>query len=147
MEALSPSVITRLLRAVYAIEFLIALIATLDFWREVGGGTHLDLMPWMWKFVLSVGMAAAIVKLTAASVEPRSRTVLVWGLVVALFLMAGGLVTYYYHLNEPLDGDEEGAALTAATVDCHPRLLTGRSISRESRWQAGRRLAPGEDRL
>ncbi len=120
MGALTPPVITRLLRAIYAIEFLIALIATLDFWREVGGGTHLDLMPWLWKFVLSAGLAVAIVKLTAASVEPRSRGVMVWGLVVALFLLAGGLVTYYYHLNEPIDEDEEGIALTAAMVDYRP---------------------------
>ena len=103
----------RLLSVLYAIEFLVALVAGLEVWREVGGQAHLDLMPWFFKFVLAFGLAAAVVKLTAVSVTEGSRRILIWSTIVALFLLAAGLITYYYHLNEPLDGDEETASLTA----------------------------------
>lgn len=98
----------RLLRVVYAIEFLMALLAIFEVWREVGGQGHLDLMPWYWKFFVGTGLAAAIVKVTATG----HRRIL-WAGVVLLFLICAGLVTYYYHLNEPLDGDEE-TQMTAA---------------------------------
>jgi len=104
----------RLLRVVYAIEFLMALVATLDVWREVGGQGHLDLMPWYVKFFLAVGLSGAVVKLTAVSVGGCRRGLFLWASIVVLFLVAGGLVTYYYHLNEPADGEEEGTTLTAS---------------------------------
>lgn len=101
----------RLLRVVYAIEFLMALIAIFEVWREVGGQGHLDLMPWYWKFFVSTGLAAAIVKVTATG----HRRIL-WAGVVLLFVICAGLVTYYYHLNEPLDVDEETQMTAAGQV-------------------------------
>jgi uncharacterized membrane protein YadS len=103
----------RLLRVLYVIEFLVALVAALEVWREVGGQAHLDLMPWFFKFLLAFGLAAAVVKLTAVSVREARSRVLIWSAIVALFLIAAGLVTYYYHLNEPLDSDEETTSFTA----------------------------------
>ncbi len=103
----------RLLRVVYAIEFLMALVAVLEVWREVGGQSHLDLMPWFFKFFLACGLAGAIVKLTAVSLAEGGRRTWLWGAIVALFLIAAGLITYYYHLNEPLDSDEETTSFTA----------------------------------
>ena len=101
----------RLLRVVYAIEFLMALIAIFEVWREVGGQGHLDLMPWYWKFFVSTGLAAAIVKVTATG----HRRIL-WAGVVVLLLIYAGLLTYYYHLNEPLDVDEETQMTAAGQV-------------------------------
>lgn len=106
----------RLMRVVYAIEFLMALVATLEVWREVGGQGHLDLIPWFTKLFLAIGLAAALVKVTAASVEPHPGRTALWALVVFLFLVTGGLVTYYYHLNEPLD-EEESTTLTAGWME------------------------------
>lgn len=109
----------RFLRVVYAIEFLMALVAVLEVWREVGGQSHLDLMPWFFKFILAVGLAGAIVKLTSVSLAERGRRTWIWSAIVALFLVAAGLITYYYHLNEPLDGDEETTSFTAVIGLAH----------------------------
>lgn len=93
-----------------------AVMATLEFWSEVGGQSHLDFMAWWWKFGLSLGMAAAVVKLTAVSARPgglASRAAALWLLVIGLILFTGGLVTYYYHAHEPLDESDEDPALRA----------------------------------
>ena len=36
----------RYLRLAYATQFLIAVIAVFTLWSQVGGQSHLDLMPW-----------------------------------------------------------------------------------------------------
>jgi len=96
-------------RLFYAIEFLIALIATFEVWSQVGGQGHLDMMAWYWKLGLGVGIAFATVKATAAAVsQPRiwnGRT-LRWVSVILALSLACGAVTYYYHLNEPPPEDE-----------------------------------------
>ncbi len=51
----------KLLRLVYAFEFLIALIAIFTAWSEIGGQAALDLMHWGWKLGLSIALAFAIV--------------------------------------------------------------------------------------
>jgi hypothetical protein len=104
------------LRLLYAIEFLIALIATYTVWSQVGGQYHLDLMAWYWKLGLGAGVAFAAVKATAAAVAGQrawnSRTLKWISLIIALSL-ACGAVTYYYHLTEP-PADEEDQQDTAA---------------------------------
>ena len=99
---------------VYAIEFLVALVATLSVWREVGGQYHLDLMPWYVKALLTPALAATVVKLTAASVEEHRRKRIIWTWAVIFLLITGGLVTFYYHLNEPLDEEDEGSTLSTS---------------------------------
>jgi hypothetical protein len=104
---------TRLLRAAYTIEFLVALVATLEFWSQVGGQNHLDLMPWWWKALLSMAMATAVVKLTMA-VHPRHA--LRWLLVVIGLLIGGGITTYYFHLYEPQDEETDEDAPTPTSL-------------------------------
>jgi hypothetical protein len=105
------------LRLLYTIEFLIAIIATYTVWSQVGGQYHLDLMAWYWKLGLGAGVAFAAVKATAAAVTGQrawnSRTLKWISLIVALSL-ACGAVTYYYHLTEP-PADEEDQEDTAPT--------------------------------
>jgi hypothetical protein len=97
------------LRLFYAVEFLIALIATFTVWSQVGGQYHLDLMAWYWKLGLGTAIAFAAVKATAAAVAGtrawNSRT-LKWISIILALALACGAVTYYYHLTEP-PADEE----------------------------------------
>jgi hypothetical protein len=97
-----------ILRLAYATQFLIALIAVFLLWSEVGGQSHLDLMPWHFKLALGAGAAFAVVKATAAAVShehPWNGRTLRWlGIMVAL-LVGCGLASYYCHMY--LEGDDE----------------------------------------
>src|SRR5208282_5439383 len=95
-----------LLRIAYMFEFLLALIATLELWSEVGGQGHLDLMPWYTKLGLTLGMALVTVMGTVSAVSHQrawnAKTVAC--LMLALMLAAGMAgATYYYHLHESED--------------------------------------------
>ena len=57
------------LRLAYATQFPIAVIAVYVLWSQVGGQSHLDLMPWYVKLGLGAGAAVAVVKATAAAVS------------------------------------------------------------------------------
>jgi hypothetical protein len=98
------------LHLLYAIEFLIALIATFTVWSQVGGQGHLDMMAWYWKLFLGLGISYATVKATSAAVAARrtwnSRT-LRWISVILALALACGAVTYYYHITEPPDEQDE----------------------------------------
>jgi len=106
-------------RLFYAIEFLIALIATYTVWSQVGGQGHLDLMAWYWKLFLGGGIAYATVKATAASVANKrvwnGRT-LKWLSVILALSLACGAVTYYYHMTEPPADDEEDPSPTQTAL-------------------------------
>jgi hypothetical protein len=69
-------------------------------------------MYWPWKFGLSVAAAALITGITAdlarGSGTVTRRAVLFGSLLIATIVLAG-VVTYYYHLNEPPDEDQENA--------------------------------------
>ena len=110
----------RLLRVVFAIEFLLAIMAVFTVWREVGGSGHLDSMHWYWKAVIGLPAAYAFVRLTVAWVDTaanRRRRMLAWLIVLGALIVAAGLLTYYTHLNEPLDEDEEDpGTITPAAV-------------------------------
>jgi hypothetical protein len=100
----------RFLRIVYAAEFLLALIAVFTAWSQVGGQGHLDLMAWYLKLSLGLAMAYAIVRATsAASGEERgwNGKTLRWIGVLALLAAVAGVITYYYHLYEPSDEEED----------------------------------------
>lgn len=107
----------RILRVVYAIEFLVALVATLSVWREIGGQYHLDLMPWYVKGLLTLTLALTVVKLTAVSAGGQRRRTVIWAWALVFLLLAGGCITFYYHLNEPLDEEEEGSTLSTSLID------------------------------
>ena len=98
-----------LARLLYIIEFFLALLAILALWSQAGGQTHLDLMPWHLKLALGLAMAAASVKATAAAVGNHrawNRFTIAWLAIVVLLGIVMGMITYYYHLNEPRDEDD-----------------------------------------
>jgi hypothetical protein len=102
----------RLLRPFLILVFLIALEVVFTFWSQVGGQYHLDLMYWPWKFGLGLAAAALITGITAdlarGSGALTRRIVLFWSLLIATVVVAG-VVTYYYHLNEPAEEDQDTA--------------------------------------
>jgi hypothetical protein len=89
------------LRLAYATEYLIAMIAVYVLWSQVGGQSHLDLMPWYFKLGLGAGAALAAVKATEAAVSEErtwnSRT-LKWFGITLLLLVGCGLASYYAHI-------------------------------------------------
>ena len=96
-------------RFAYIAEYLIAVIAVFVLWSQVGGQSHLDLMPWYVKLGLGAGAALAIVKATAASVaqdNPWSSRTLKWCGILAVLLIACGLASYYCHLYLEDDGTD-----------------------------------------
>jgi hypothetical protein len=122
------------LRLAYAVEFLLALIAILSLWSQVGGQGHLDLMPWYTKLVLTAGLGVAVVGGTAAAVAGERA----WNAKTAAYLLLGlslaammGAVTYYYHVHENDEDDTSAGDSGVATSLWVPppvlpnRLLTG----------------------
>jgi hypothetical protein len=91
-----------ILRLAYSTQFLIALIAVFVLWSQVGGQSHLDLLPWPVKLVLGLAAAFGVVRATAASVSGdhpwNGQTVRWLGLTLAV-LAACGYASYYAHLN------------------------------------------------
>jgi hypothetical protein len=105
-----------ILRLAYSTLFLIALLAVFVVWSEVGGQTHLDLMPWYLKLGLGVGAAFACVKATAAAVGGGNAwnggTLKWFGILLAL--AAGcGLASYYVHVYGETDEQDEEDSVTS----------------------------------
>jgi hypothetical protein len=100
------------IRLVYVCEYLLALLAVFTAWSEIGGQASLDVMPWGWKFGLGAGLAAAIVGYTVAIVSADSLWTLRsarWLTAVCVLLLAIGIVTYYYMLqDETVEPDDSG---------------------------------------
>jgi hypothetical protein len=99
-----------ILRLAYTTQFLIALIAVFVLWSQIGGQGHVDLIPWYIKLGLGAGSAFAIVKATVAAVsrEPawNGGTLKWFGIMLAL-LIGCGLVTYYVHIYDESDEDQD----------------------------------------
>jgi len=117
------------LRLAYTFEFLLALNAVLSLWSQVGGQGHLDLLPWYAKLVLVTAFAWCVVGFTASIVEQSSawtsRSVR-WFSGMLLIALAMGLITFYYHLHEVPDEQDNGDA-TSTSVRI---ALPGGSIKR-----------------
>jgi hypothetical protein len=123
----------RLLHVLYAIEFLLALLAVYTVWGEVGGQIHLDDMAWYWKAVVGFPAAFATVRLTlalASDSPKRRRRVIAWILVLVLLAVCAGLLTYYYYLNEPQDENDNPGATTPAAVRGVDRRAAGACFTR-----------------
>jgi len=113
---------SRLIRPLLVFEFLIAIEVWLTFWSQVGGQYDLDLMFWPWKFGLTVAAAWLTTAITAelfrgAPEKPGALTrrgIIYAALLFAVIAMAG-VVTYYYHMNEPADEDNGGDAPATQT--------------------------------
>jgi len=99
-----------ILRLAYATQFLIALMAVFVLWSQVGGQSHLDLMPWYLKLGLGAGAAWAVVNATAAAVSHEhawnGRTLKWFGILLVL-LLGCGLASYYCHLYLEDQGDDQ----------------------------------------
>jgi hypothetical protein len=110
------------IRLAYAIEFLLALIAVVLLWTEVGGQGHMDLLPWYSKLSCVLAFAWCCVRFTAGMVEqPQTwnRRTIGWlaGMLIIGVTMAG--ITFYYHLHEvPDETDTEDA--TSASLFVSP---------------------------
>jgi hypothetical protein len=121
-----------LLRLAYTTQFLIALIAVFVLWSEVGGQSHLDLMPWYLKLGLGAGTAFAGVKATAAAVgreRPWNGQSLKWlGVMIAL-LVGCGLASYYAHLNEETDEEDQPEASSLSSEVLNQPYMRARSDS------------------
>jgi preprotein translocase subunit SecG len=99
-----------ILRLAYTTLFLIALLAVFELWSQVGGQTHLDLMPWYIKLVLGTGAAFATVKAAAAAVSGEkawNRRTLRWTAILIVLLVFCGLASYYVHLYGEQDNDDD----------------------------------------
>lgn len=112
-----------MLRIAYSIEFLIALIAIFTVWSQVGGQPHLDLMPWYVKFAIAFAAASACVKSTSVIIASEVASERIWTGVTLRWLLAlfaimllAGAVTYYYHLTEPAEPDDNEAVFTSALL-------------------------------
>src|SRR5579875_424678 len=116
----------KLLRLVYAFEFLFALVAIFTAWCEIGGQTTLDLMSWGWKLGISLSLAASIVAFTAAIVSedsfwtPRSAR---WLAVILVLLGGIGVVSYHYPLQVPTAEPEENGAVSLLFPGAAPDSL------------------------
>lgn len=113
------------LRWAYALEFLIAIMAIITLWGEVGGEGHLDLIPWYTKLAAILGWSWCIVGLTAGAVEQKkfwNKRTIRWLLGVILLTAAMGGVTYYYHLHEEPDdnGDDTSANAVSNVTPGNP---------------------------
>ena len=99
-----------LLRLAYSTQFLIALIAIFILWSQVGGQTHLDLLPWHVKLALACAAAYCIVRATMAAVGNErgwnAQSAAWLGLTVAVLVVCG-MASYWAHVNlEETDGDD-----------------------------------------
>ena len=120
-----------LVRLAYVSEFLLALIAVLMLWSQVGGQGHLDLMPWYDKLSLSVALALVTVLGTrSATVHERAWNARTIAFLLMAVLIAGAMaaLTYYYHLHEE-DDEEEGGSNVATVVREAPLPYSRGSIT------------------
>jgi hypothetical protein len=117
-----------ILRLAYTTLFLIALLAVFELWSQVGGQTHLDLMPWYIKLVLGLGAAFATVKAAAAAMggeKAWNRHTLRWIGILAALLVCCGLASYYVHLYGEEDDDEDQPQQSVSrvvTANLQPQL-------------------------
>src|SRR5215470_336970 len=115
-----------LLRLAYSTLYLIALICFFFVWSEVGGQSHLDLLPWWTKLGLALATSFTVVRAASSAVsgeKPWNGQTLKWlGLTVVLGV-ACGLATYYAHtyLEETDEPDSEtDSAISRLVVPPQP---------------------------
>jgi len=114
-----------ILRLAYITQFLIAIIAVFELWSQVGGQSHLDLMPWYLKLGLGAGAAFAAVQATVAAVSRQPAwnggTLKWFGITVAL-LIGCGLASYYYHVYGETDEEDQQDSQTSSLLFRAPVL-------------------------
>ncbi|HVW84862.1 MAG TPA: hypothetical protein VHB50_09280 [Bryobacteraceae bacterium] len=137
---------SRFLRPLLVFEFLIAVQVVFTFWSQVGGQYHLDLMFWPWKFALSLAAAFLVTAITANLARANgalTRRSWLYVTLLLLTMVVAGVVTYYYHLNEPVDEDQdqgdEQTAITKIEREYHnPYALAGNPHLHSARFGSAR---------
>jgi hypothetical protein len=108
-----------LLRLAYATQLMIALIAVFVLWAQVGGQSHLDLMPWYLKLALGGGAAIAAVRATMFAVSGATAWnggTLKWiGILIAL-LIGCGLASYYFHMYAENQDEQDDESVTSQLI-------------------------------
>ena len=108
-----------ILRLAYSTQFLIALMAVFVLWSQVGGQSHLDLLPWSVKLGLGLAAAYGMVRATAASVAGArawNGQVVRWLALTMAVLAACGYASYYAHVN--LEEEDEGDQQQETAISC-----------------------------
>jgi len=106
-----------ILRLAYTTQFLVALFAVFYVWSEVGGQSHLDLMPWYLKLGLGGATAFAIVRATMGTVSHEriwNSQTLRWIGILLVLLVGCGLASYYVHVYSEEDEEQENESLTSS---------------------------------
>jgi hypothetical protein len=112
----------RLLRPLLIVEFLLALQVVFTCWSQY----HLDLMFWPWKLILSAAAALFTTALTASLIRTDGvvgKKLWLYGALLLATIALAGMVTYYYHLHEPTDEDNQ---------DDQPATITQTYLNPES---------------
>ena len=113
-----------ILRLAYTALFLIALMAVFVVWSQVGGQSHIDLLPWWVKLGLGLAAAYCVVRAAAAAVSGEhawnGQTVRWLGLMLAV-MAACGYAAYYAHLNLE-ESDETDQEQDTTISSLHSRL-------------------------
>jgi hypothetical protein len=127
-----------LLRLAYSTQFLIALIAVFLLWSQVGGQSHMDLMPWYLKLSLGAGVAFATVKATAAAVSQDrawSGSTLKWFGIVLALLVGCGMASYYYHAyGESDDAEQQDTQTSFLAPPSLPLESVGAGLAYRKKW-------------
>jgi hypothetical protein len=130
-----------ILRLAYATQFLIAVIAVFVLWSEVGGQTHLDLMPWYLKLGLGGGAAFAAVKATAAAVSGQTAWnggTLKWLGILLVLLIGCGLTSYFVHLYGESDDEDQDQDQTMSLPLMRPGSGEVRGLGgKTGAWERG----------
>jgi hypothetical protein len=87
------------MRAIYVIEFLLAVFCALYVWDVVSGDGNLDYVPWYWKLAGPVVFAGALVAATSSLVRaPQARIApaIGWMMVCIVIAVLLAFVTRYY---------------------------------------------------
>ena len=87
-------------------------------WSQAGGQTHLDLIPWYWQLGLVALLAFTVVRATAAAYAGEkgwNAATVRWMVLAAFVAVAMGSLTYYHHLNEPSEEEQEGGVTIEKT--------------------------------
>lgn len=111
----------KLLRIVYAFEFLVAMQSIFTAWSEIGGQGALDLMNWAWKLAFSILLAAAVVAFTASVVASEALWTLQtarWLTAIVLIIVGMGIVTYFYTMQLDAGESDETGTVSLARTPC-----------------------------
>ena len=139
-----------LFRILLGIEYLIAVQVLIGLWGHAGGQYHLDLMFWPWKLAIPLIGAALVVAITsglASGSRWRSPRILLMGVSLVLLMLVAGVVTYYYHVNEPTDqGDEDQPSQITRTAESPRPAGFGSANHRRIRLASERLLKFGHVR-